>query len=94
MNVGLQVQQESIGLVVRFQSETTSRYTGRTYMDTDLITIVKPDYEAALREDFEVYRQLDRARQLEVLNTLKWNRYEGRVIQDMPQEATPQLALF
>ena len=93
MNVELAFADSDIGRIVRFQRETTVPLTGRPYIDTDLIIVIDPVHEKDLRDDFERYRQLDQDQQKEFIQTLKWSRYTGRLLKDIPDDK-PQGNLF
>lgn len=92
MKVDLVIVDSEVGRLVRFYRELTS-HLGHTYNDTDLITVVDLEHESALRDDFERYRQLDRVLQFEFIRALKWSRYTGRILQDLPRQES-QSGLF
>jgi hypothetical protein len=87
--VDIQFTESEVGLVVRFQRERWSALLGRNFMMTDLITVIRPELEADLRADFELYRSLDEPSQMAFVAHLYGACYTGRLLEKptLPAEA-------
>lgn len=93
--VELQIHESDIGLVVRLLTRVYSASLQRDYLRTDLITVVKAEYEAALRADFDIYRHFDESERLKWIEYLKMNAYVGRMFSesDIPASARNEPAV-
>lgn len=90
--VSMDIHHNDLGCVVRFLRQQYSERLGRSFPSTDLITVVKAPYEDDLKADFEIYRRLPQAAQMQFIDRLRMTPYTGRVLSeaDLPVAAKPE----